>query len=151
MTNEKKPVNKRGAARLAAVQALHQLEISGVNAYDVVKEYELYRLGQEIDGDEYLPADLQWFRSIVLGVVEQQRLLDPLISQSLPETWPLSRLDSVLRSILRAAIWELKTHEKIDAAIILNEYLELTKAFFGKTETRLINGVLNSAVHQLRG
>ncbi|MDN5248775.1 transcription antitermination factor NusB [Bartonella sp. TP] len=150
MKDEVKPVNKRGSARLAAVQALYQLEVTGANVIDIAKEYELYRLGQEIDGDEYLPADIQWFRSIIIGVVEQQTVLDPFISKNLPPDWPLSRLDSVLRSILRAAIWELKTHKKIDVAVIINEYVELSKAFFAAAETRLVNGVLHNAAGQLR-
>lgn len=150
MKYEVKPANKRGSARLAAVQALYQLELTGANVLDVAKEYELYRLGQEIDGEEYLPADIQWFRSIVIGVVEQQTVLDPFISKNLPLDWPLSRLDSVLRSILRAAVWELKTHKKIDVAVIINEYVELSKAFFAAPETRLVNGVLHNAAGQLR-
>jgi transcription termination factor NusB len=100
-----RPANKRGAARLAAVQALYQMDVAGVGILEVVAEYETYRLGQEVDGAQYLEADAQWFRAIVSGVVEQQKKIDPVIHDSLTDDWPLSRLDSTLRAIMRAGAW----------------------------------------------
>jgi len=96
-----KPVNKRGAARLAAVQALYQMDLSDARVSDVVAEYEHMRLGQEVEGDLYLEADVSWFRGVVAGVVKEQVTLDPLIHDTLPEDWPLSRIDTLLRSIMR--------------------------------------------------
>ena len=102
-----KRANQRGAARLAAVQALYQMELSGTGVLEIVSEYENFRLGQELDGDQYLKADPSWFRSIVSGVVRDQRKLDPVIADSLVEGWPLSRLDATIRAILRAGVFEL--------------------------------------------
>ena len=64
-----KPANQRGAARLAAVQALYQMDVGGTGVLEIVAEYEAHRLGQELDGENYLKADASWFRSIVSVVV----------------------------------------------------------------------------------
>ena len=73
--SEPRPANQRGAARLAAVQALYQLEIGGGDMLTVIQEFEAFRLGQEIDGYEYRQADAGWFRDVVGGVVAEQPLL----------------------------------------------------------------------------
>ena len=78
-----KPANQRGAARLAAVQALYQMDIAGSGVLEVVAEYEAHRLGQEVDGDTYLKADASWFRSIVAGVVRDQTKIDPMIAKAM--------------------------------------------------------------------
>ncbi|MGO7034476.1 transcription antitermination factor NusB, partial [Rhizobium ruizarguesonis] len=82
-----KTANQRGAARLAAVQALYQMDVGGTGVLEIVAEYEAHRLGQEIDGATYLKADAAWFRSIVSGVVRDQVRLDPLIAAALQDDW----------------------------------------------------------------
>lgn len=146
MRNTIKQANKRGAARLAAVQAAYQLEIVETSAAEVIEEYVLHHLNKEIDGHQYCKADLQWFRRIVLGVIEQQTTIDPILNQYLPPNWALSRIDSLLRAILRAAVWELKNCKEIDSAIIINEYMDITKAFYDGKELALVNAILNNIV-----
>ena len=85
--------NKRGAARLAAVQALYQMDVAGSGVFEITAEYEAFRLGKEVDGALYREADAQWFRAILAGVVEDQKTIDPIIRQALTEDWPLSRLE----------------------------------------------------------
>jgi len=142
--------NKRGAARLAAVQALYQMDMTGAGVLEVVAEYEIFRLGQDIDGEQYLEADPQWFRLIVAGVVAEQRQLDPLIHQNLPENWPLSRLDSTLRALLRAGLWELKNRVDVPVAVIVSEYVDIAKAFFGGEEPKIAHALLDRLVKDLR-
>src|SRR3546814_19593540 len=79
----------------------------GTGVREVVAEYEAHRLGQELDGETYLKADASWFRSIVAGVVRDQVTIDPLVRSALQDDWPLSRLDSTLRAILRAGTFAL--------------------------------------------
>ncbi|MCP8895639.1 transcription antitermination factor NusB [Shinella daejeonensis] len=142
--------NQRGAARLAAVQALYQMDVGGTGLLEIVAEYEAHRLGQELDGDTYLKADAGWFRSIVSGVVRDQRLLDPLIGTALQDDWALSRLDSTVRAILRAGTFELKERKDIPIAVIVTEYVEIAKAFFEDEEPKLVNAVLDRIARQLR-
>ncbi len=145
-----KPANQRGAARLAAVQALYQMDIGGAGVLEVVAEYEAHRLGQEIDGDTYLKADASWFRSVVSGVVRDQLKLDPLIKSALQDDWALSRLDSTVRAILRAGVFELLERKDVPIAVIVTEYVEIAKAFFADEEPRLVNAVLDRIAKQVR-
>ena len=156
MTNETperqvKSANQRGAARLAAVQALYQMDIGGTGVLEIVAEYEAHRLGQEIDGETYLKADPSWFRSIVSGVVREQRRLDPLIASALQDDWALSRLDSTVRAILRAGVFELLDRKDVPVAVIVTEYVEIARAFFDDDEPKLVNAVLDRIAKQVRG
>jgi N utilization substance protein B len=146
-----KQANQRGAARLAAVQALYQMELSGTGVLEIVSEYENFRLGQEIDGEQYLKADPSWFRSIVAGVVRDQRALDPIIAESLVEGWPLSRLDATIRAILRSGVFEIIERKDVPTAVIVTEYVEIAHAFFDEDEPKLVNAVLDSVARKLRG
>jgi N utilization substance protein B len=145
-----KPANQRGAARLAAVQALYQMDVGGTGVLEVVAEYEAHRLGQELDGDTYLKADPSWFRSIVAGVVRDQVKIDPLVRSALQEDWPLSRLDSTLRAILRAGTFEILDRKDVPIAVIVTEYVEIARAFFSEEEPRIVNAVLDRLAKQVR-
>lgn len=148
--NGPRRANKRGAARLAAVQALYQMDVAGTGILEITSEYEAYRLGQEVDGEQYLEADPQWFRAIISGVVAEQLHLDPMIRQYLPEDWPLSRIDSTLRAILRAGAWEIKNRNDVPIAVAINEYVDIAKAFFDGEEPRMVNAVLDRMAKELR-
>src|SRR5437588_8026095 len=99
---DERKANRRGAARLAAVQALYQMDIAGTGLNEILAEFESHWLGREVEGAQYLPAEAAYFRAIVEGVVREQRKLDPLIDQALSEGWPLKRIETVLRAVLRA-------------------------------------------------
>lgn len=152
-TNEReaKPANKRGAARLAAVQALYQMDVGGAGLLEITAEYEAFRLGKEIDGAQYREADAQWFRQVLAGVVALQTTIDPVIHRALTDDWPLSRLDSTLRAILRAGAWELMERRDVAAAVIISEYVDVARAFFGDEEPRLVNAVLDRIARDVRG
>ncbi|MDD9909782.1 MAG: transcription antitermination factor NusB [Ahrensia sp.] len=145
-----KPANKRGSARLSAVQALYQMDIGGTGLTEIVSEYENFRLGRDIDGETYLEADAAWFRGIVGGVAQHQRQIDPVIHQALSANWPLSRIDSILRAILRASVFELFERRDVDARVVVSEYVEVAKAFFDGDEPKMVNGVLDKVARQLR-
>jgi N utilization substance protein B len=98
--------NRRGAARLAAVQALYQMDMAGAGLNEILAQFESHWLGREVEGEQYLPAEAAFFREIVSGVVETQRALDPKIDEALAATWPLKRIEAILRSVLRAGAWD---------------------------------------------
>ncbi len=153
-TEENQPVktaNQRGAARLAAVQALYQMDIGGTGVLEVVSEYETHRLGQEVDGETYLKADASWFRSIVAGVVRDQTVIDPMIASVLQDDWALSRIDSTVRAILRAGVFELLERKDVPVPVIVTEYVEIARAFFEDEEPKLVNAVLDRIAKQVRG
>lgn len=132
------------------MQALYQMDIGGTGVLEIVAEYEAHRLGQELDGETYLKADASWFRSIVAGVVRDQRSLDPLIGTALQDDWALSRLDSTVRAILRAGTFELVERKDVPVAVIVTEYVEIAKAFFEDEEPKLVNAILDRIARQIR-
>ncbi|MFZ1680051.1 MAG: transcription antitermination factor NusB [Rhizobiaceae bacterium] len=146
-----KVANKRGAARLAAVQALYQMDVAGTGLIEITAEYEAHRLGKEIDGELYREADAQWFRAIVSGVVARQTEIDPMIRKALMNDWPLSRLDSTLRAVLRAGVFELVDRRDVPVAVIVNEYVDIARAFFDEDEPRIVNAVLDRVARAVRG
>ena len=143
--------NKRGAARLAAVQALYQMDVAGSGVLEVAAEYEAFRLGKEVDGALYREADAQWFRGIISGVVAEQKRIDPVIHEALTDDWPLSRLDSTLRAILRAGTWELLGKADVPVAVVVSEYVDIAKAFYAEDEPKLVNAVLDRIARRVRG
>lgn len=138
-----KPANQRAMARLSAVQALYQMDMAGHGSGQVIDEFEKFRMGREVDGDEYLPADAGWFKLLVQGVVERQRQIDPVIDQTLKEGWPLRRIDLTLRALLRAGVFEMMYRRDVPGRVVVNEYVELSRGFFFEEEPGIVNGVLD--------
>jgi len=145
-----KPANKRAVARLAAIQALYQMDLTGAGATDVVKEFELYRLRQDVDGARLRDVDLNWLDGIVSGVVAHQRDIDAAVDKALKEGWPLRRIDLTLRAVLRAGTFELMHRGEVPVRVVIAEYVEVAKAFFGEDEPRLVNGVLDKIARAVR-
>jgi N utilization substance protein B len=142
--------NKRGAARLAAVQALYQMDLAGTGLNDIVSEFERHWLGGEIEGAQYRPAEAAFFRDIVGGVVREQGELDPQIDAALQRGWPLKRIEAVLRAVLRAGAYELAHRRDVPARVVTSEYVDVASAFVDKDETGMVNAVLDQLAHQLR-
>ena len=137
-------VNKRGAARLAAVQALFQMELSGQGVLETAAEYETFRLGKELDGEQLAPADASWYRSLLSGVVEQQTKIDPIIRAAKADGWSLSRLDGTLRAVLRGGTYELLHRSDVPKPEIISEYVEIANAFYDAgDESKTVNAVLD--------
>ena len=139
-----KPANQRGAARLAAVQALYQMDVGHQSLEDTLAQFNTYRLGREIEGEQYLPADADFFGQIVRGVIKAQLEIDPMVDSALAAGWPMARIDATLRAILRAAAFELLRRKDIPAGVVITEYVDIAKAFFEGEVPGLVNGVLVS-------
>jgi len=142
--------NKRGAARLAAVQALYQMDLAGTGLNEILAEFESHWLGREVEGAQYLPAEAAFFRDIVSGVVREQKKLDPLIDAALAKGWPLKRIEAVLRAALRAGCYELDHRRDIPARVVVSEYADVAAAFVERDETGMVNAVLDQLAHSLR-
>lgn len=145
-----RPANQRGAARLAAVQALYQMELGGTTLPEVLAEFETLRLGKELDGELYRDADRAFFRDIVTGVVAHQRALDPEINTALSADWPLARIDATLRAILRCGTFELSRRRDVPGRVVISEYIDVAKAFFEGEVPAMVNGVLDTLARKLR-
>ena len=146
-----KKANRRGAARLAAVQALYQMDIAGAGINDIFAEFESHWLGNEVEGDTYLPAEAAFFRDVVSGVVRDQKKLDPLIDEALSTGWPLKRIEAILRAVLRAGAYELQHRKDVPGRVVVSEYVDVANAFVDREETGMVNAVLDQIGRQFRG
>ncbi len=142
--------NRRSAARLSAVQALYQMDIAGTPLTDTLGDFEHHWIGREIEGEQYLPAEAGFFRDIIAGVVAEQRRLDPLIDRVLAAGWPLKRIETVLRSVLRAGAYELDHRTDVPARVVISEYVDVAHAFVDRDETGMVNAVLDQIARHLR-
>ncbi|MEZ5648252.1 MAG: transcription antitermination factor NusB [Alphaproteobacteria bacterium] len=147
-------VERYRAARLAAVQGLYQMELTGVRPPMILFEFGLRGMVPELDAKEIdiqgLEMDQSRFERLVRGVAEQRESLDAQLVTALPEDWPLDRLDSVMRAILRAGIFELLHFSEVPGRVVIDEYVDIAHAFFGGKEPAMINGVLDSLAHKVR-
>ncbi len=142
--------SSRSVARLAAVQALYQMDMTGIDLNEVIAEFETHRLGKEIEGCQYACAEAAFFRDLVEGVVREQLKIDPLIDKQLAEGWRLTRVDSILRAILRAGAYEILERSDVPARVAISEYVDIAHAFFSDEEPKVVNGILDRLGHKAR-
>ncbi|MGH6748549.1 MAG: transcription antitermination factor NusB [Methyloceanibacter sp.] len=142
--------SSRSAARLAAVQALYQMDMTGIDLNEVIAEFLEHRLGKEIEGSQYCEAEAAFFRDLVEGVVREQLKIDPLIDKQLAEGWRLTRVDSILRAILRAGAYEILMRKDVPPRVVISEYVDIAHAFFGEEEPKVVNGILDRLAHRAR-
>jgi N utilization substance protein B len=140
----------RRSSRLSAVQALYQMETSGTGAKAVVKEFREHRFGYDDEPGDYVEADEDFFENLVTGIIAVQDDVDARISSVLKEGWKLSRLDSTVRAILRAGGYELVARDDVPVAVVINEYVDVTHAFFEDAEPGFVNATLDALAKQVR-
>lgn len=143
------PHAKRSAARLAALQALYQLEITEGAAADVIAEFVEHRFARDLVTGEG-QQDEAFFADIVNGVLKHQVEIDKSLAGSLAEGWTLARIDPILRALLRGALYELVARRDIPAKVIIDEYVELSRDFFDGSEPKFVNAILDKMAHRKR-
>jgi len=140
----------RSRARLAAVQALYQMDLAETDLNAVIEEFKAHRLGPGAEDEAFVGADREHFVRVLEGVVQCQRQIDPLVDSQLAVGWRLARIDSIVRAILRAAAFELMEVPEVPARVVISEYVEVAHAFFEGEESKVVNGVLDGIARKLR-
>ena len=140
----------RSAARLAAVQALYQMEMEGTPLAKLLHEFHEHRLGATIEDETYAEAEAEFFDDLVAGADARRVEIDALISERLAEGWSLERLDRPMRAILRAGAYELIARPDVPVATVITEYVDVAHAFFDKRETGFVNGLLDAIAKSAR-
>lgn len=145
----------RSVARLAAVQALYQMEVSGTGVEAVVREFSEHRfdrpaVAEEGEGAPLAAADEAFFADLVRGVVAHQRGIDPAIARRLAQGWRLERLDATVRAILRAGAFELAHRPDVPVEVVINEYVDLARSFFEGPEPGFVNAALDGLARDVR-
>lgn len=141
---------QRSSARLAAVQALYQMELADAGLADIIAEFESHWIGREVEGEQYKPAELAFFRDVASGVLADQRAIDRQLDDSLTAGWPLRRVEALMRAILRAGLYELKSRPDVPARVAIKEYVDIAGAFFAREESGMINAVLDTLARAVR-
>jgi len=141
----------RSSARLAAVQALYQMEVSGASTADVIADFVAGKLPRETEATfSESEGDLELFKVLVEKAVDRQATLDRAIARRLGKGWRLERLDAVARAILRAGVAELEQRKDIPVAVVIDEYVEIAKSFFDGPEPGFVNATLDACARDLR-
>ena len=140
----------RSAARLAAVQALYQLDMEATPLAKLLDEFHQHRLGAEIEGDQYAEAETAFFDDIVQGVSARQDEIDELLAGKLAAGWKIERLDKTMLQVLRAGIFELLARADVPTAAVITEYVDVAHAFFESREAKFVNGILDAVAKVVR-
>lgn len=140
----------RSAARLAAVQALYQHALDATPQAQLLDEFHRHRLGAEIEGDQYAPAEVAFFNDVVKGVLARSDEIDDLIAGKLASGWSFERLDKTMVQILRAGTYELLARADVSVGSVISEYVDVAHAFFEPREAKFVNGVLDAIAKVVR-
>ena len=141
---------RRSAARLAAVQALYQREMTAIGTEQVLGEFARFRFGAELNGQPLVEPDRALFAAIVRGVGRRRAEVDAMVKGALGPQWSFDRLEILLRTILRAGVWEMLEHRSAETGVVVAEYIDLTDAFFVGREAAMVNAVLDKVGHTVR-
>lgn len=140
----------RSVARLAAVQALYQMEVSSAGAEAVIREFSEHRFDRDVEDMTLAGADETFFADLVRGVVAHQGEVDKAVVKRLAQNWKLERIDATVRAILRAGAYELTHRTDVPTEVVIDEYVELAKSFFEGPEPGFVNGALDGVAQDVR-
>ena len=146
----KKRSNSRSVARLAAVQALYQLDMEKSGIAKLLAEFHAHRLGAEIDDVQYAGAEVDFFDDIVSGVDARREEINAMIESKLGDQWKISRLDKTMLQILRAGTYELIARPDVPTATVIGEYIDVAHAFFDAKDAKFANGLLDAVAREVR-
>ena len=150
MTTPKQRGSVRSASRLAAVQALYQMEMTGAEARAALADVRLRDGAMSDDADRGVAVDEAMLKAIVEGVTERRDELDQRIAAHLAEGWSFDRLELVLRAILRAGAFEIVAKPDVPLRVAINEWVDLAHAFYAGKEPGFVNGVLDRIGREAR-
>ena len=134
-----KPAARRKARRLA-IQAVYSWQLSANSVSDIEAEF--------LTENDVSKVDVEYFQDLLRGVASQQQTLDQALAPFTDR--PFADLDQIERAILRVAAYELKARLDVPYKVVMNEAIELAKAFGADDSHRFVNGVLDKAIDTLR-
>ena len=141
----------RSAARLAAVQALYQMDMEKIGLARLLDEFHLHRLGEEIEDEQIAHAEVSFFDDVVSGVNARRAEIDGMIESKLGEQWKIGRLDKTMLQILRAGTYEILARADVPTGSVINEYMDVAHAFFDAKDAKFVNGLLDAVAKEKRG
>lgn len=140
----------KSAARLYAVQALYQLELSDQTVDIVRREFLDHRFGASYEGDEMAEGDTDLFSQLMDDAVNYQAAIDQATDRALVAKWPIARIDPTLRALFRAAGAELRD-ARTPPKVVISEFVDVARAFFPEgREPKFVNAVLDHMAREAR-
>jgi transcription antitermination protein NusB len=140
----------RSAARLAAVQALYQMDMEKIGLARLLGQFHDHRLGKDIEDAQLIDADVDFFDDVVVGTDARRADIDALIEGNLGEQWKIGRLDKTMLQILRAGTYEIIARPDVPTGTVINEYLDVAHAFFDTRDAKFVNGLLDAVARMKR-
>jgi N utilization substance protein B len=150
VTDPKPPPSRRQAARLAAVQALYQWQEGQDQPADIIEQFLKVRTGESGEAGMRRDADRPLFKDVVEGTAAHKDELERTVSAALSSDWTWTRIDRLVRAILLAGVYELVHRRDVPARVAINEYVEITHAFYDQRESTFVNSVLDRVARQER-
>lgn len=140
--------SNRHLGRIIALQTLYEQELrqdAGDDSFDLntVLERNIERYHEMIE-------DVAFIRQLVAGVTEQATQLDVSLQPVAPE-WPIDQIARMDRLVLRIGLYELENESDVPPKVVINEAVELAKAFGGDNSSKFVNGVLGTLLRQRDG
>lgn len=134
------------------VQALYQMELSGQASESAIDEFIEHRIGQEIEGEQYVQADHKYFANLIRGVIERQDEIDQALARATGKSWSYDRIDAIMRAIMRASSCEFLSNGSVPVRVIIDEYLTVAGAFYSDRSDEMIflSGVLYRMAREFR-
>lgn len=139
---------RKTAARLLAVQAVYQASLNEQPLKDAAQEYLNHRTGMSIDGEEMVAPDKALFTKIMTGIADNKADLGHVVQANLKTDGQIA--EPLIKAVLMCAAFELLACHDTDKGIIINDYLNVSHAFFDQKEVGLINGILDAVAGALR-
>lgn len=138
--------SNRHLGRIVALQTLYEVEFR-VECKDKSLDKD-YVLERNIERYKETIDDKDFIRALVEGVSKRQQEMDDIITPVAPD-WPINQIARIDRNVLRIAVWELKYGVDAPPKVVINEAVELAKAFGGENSSKFINGVLGTVYKEL--
>lgn len=135
--------SNRHLGRIIALQTLYEQELridANDTDFDVVAvlERNIARYQETID-------DVEFIKNLVNGVSAAADQLDATLQPVAPE-WPIDQIARMDRIVLRIGLYELENDPDVPAKVVINEAVELAKAFGGDNSSKFVNGVLGTVL-----
>ncbi len=134
----------RGLTRLYAVQVMYRQEFEKKPLKKIIDEAKSnpeILISDEISLNE---IDAEFFEELLVKSKVHQKEIDELIEENVASSWSFDRFDKVMQALLRLGVCEILFFENIPVNVVFNEYVEIAKAFFRKSEVSFVNGILNA-------
>ena len=146
------PNSSRRSARLAAIQAVYLMRLSGETPERTVDSFKRFYFEHDPGEDVacYFKPNIDLFQELVFGVPKERIPLDDLIVSHLVKEWTLDRLMVLVTCLLECGVFELRFCQSTPTSIIVNEYIELAKDFFEDRDAAFVHNILDKVAHDVR-